>query len=380
MHRSTERTMDRVLILSVDRDDDLGKKAGVKGPVVGRRDVLTAALKLGIADPEESDTNAILGALNHYDAMRAELDGKGEVEIALLTGEERVGVRSDRVIAAQLESVVGAFQPDSAILVTDGAEDESVLPILRSQVRVDAVRKIIVKQSKGIEGTYYYIMKALEDEKWRSRMLVPLAFALIVFGLGIMLPNSAGRVLLGGLPLTMGLWALSRGLGIENSVQNVLEAMRQNADAAMFSTLLWVVTVFSAIFAVVQAITQYNFHSSVTTGLQLALLVTQDTLIWVIITFVSSAGGFLLLRWRRGSFSGGAVVLGMFGMAVYNVTSALIVITLDAIESGSYEFSPTNILDDALEPVIWIGLLWVTVTVVRALRLRKDTQDAYWGV
>ena len=91
--------MDRVLILSVDRDDDLGKKAGVKGPVVGRRDVLTAALKLGIADPEESDTNAILGALNHYDAMRAELDGKGEVEIALLTGEERVGVRSDRVIA-----------------------------------------------------------------------------------------------------------------------------------------------------------------------------------------------------------------------------------------------------------------------------------------
>ena len=304
MHQPTERTMDRVLILSVDRDDDLGKKAGVKGPVVGRRDVLTAALKLGIADPEESDTNAILGALNHYDAMRAELDGKGEVEIALLTGEERVGVRSDRVIAAQLESVVGAFQPDSAILVTDGAEDESVLPILRSQVRVDAVRKIIVKQSKGIEGTYYYIMKALEDEKWRSRMLVPLALALIVFGLGIMLPNSAGRVLLGGLPLTMGLWALSRGLGIENSVQNVLEAMRQNADAAMFSTLLWVVTVFSAIFAVVQAITQYNFHSSVTTGLQLALLVTQDTLIWVIITFVSSAGGFLLLRWRRGSFSG----------------------------------------------------------------------------
>ena len=98
MHRPTERTMDRVLILSVDRDDDLGKKAGVKGPVVGRRDVLTAALKLGIADPEESDTNAILGALNHYDAMRAELDGKGEVEIALLTGEERVGVRSDRVI------------------------------------------------------------------------------------------------------------------------------------------------------------------------------------------------------------------------------------------------------------------------------------------
>ena len=37
-------------------------------------------------------------------------------------------MRSDRAVAAQLEEVVAAFQPDEAILVTDGAEDESVLP------------------------------------------------------------------------------------------------------------------------------------------------------------------------------------------------------------------------------------------------------------
>ena len=54
--------MDRILVLTVDRDDDLGNKTSIRGPVVNRRNVLTAALKLGMADPEESDTNAILGA------------------------------------------------------------------------------------------------------------------------------------------------------------------------------------------------------------------------------------------------------------------------------------------------------------------------------
>ena len=60
-------SMVRTLVITIDRDNDLGVKAGIRGPVIGRKATLTAALKLGIADPEESDTNAILGALHHHD-------------------------------------------------------------------------------------------------------------------------------------------------------------------------------------------------------------------------------------------------------------------------------------------------------------------------
>ena len=77
--------MTRTLVLTVDRDNDLGLKTAIRGPVVGRKQVLTAALKLGIADPEESDTNAILGALNQHDNL-AEANSEGdEVEVAILT-------------------------------------------------------------------------------------------------------------------------------------------------------------------------------------------------------------------------------------------------------------------------------------------------------
>ena len=123
--------MTRILVLTVDRDNDLGNKTSIRGPVIGRRQVLTAALKLGIADPEESDTNAILGALRQHDTLKEANSEEDEVEVAILTGDEKVGMRSDRAIAAQLEEVVAAFQPDEAILVTDGAEDESVLPIIQ---------------------------------------------------------------------------------------------------------------------------------------------------------------------------------------------------------------------------------------------------------
>ena len=82
--------MVRTLVLTVDRDNDLGVKAGIRGPVVGRKATLSAALRLGIADPEESDTNAILGALHHHDQLVEGAQGNDEVEIALLTGDVRV--------------------------------------------------------------------------------------------------------------------------------------------------------------------------------------------------------------------------------------------------------------------------------------------------
>ena len=87
--------MTRTLVLTVDRDNDLGIKTAIRGPVVGRRQVLTAALKLGIADPEESDTNAILGALSQHDNLSENSAEDDEVEIAILTGDEKVGIRSD---------------------------------------------------------------------------------------------------------------------------------------------------------------------------------------------------------------------------------------------------------------------------------------------
>jgi len=169
----------KTLVLCVDRDDDLGTKAGVNGPVIGRDENLKATISLGLADPEEADTNTILSGLQLYD----DLVKRGmEAEIATISGDSHVGFQSDLILANQLENVLEVVKPDRAILVSDGVEDESIYPVVSSRIKIDSVRRVFIKQSPSIEGTYYMVMKTLRDEKMRRRWIVPLSMIIIIWG------------------------------------------------------------------------------------------------------------------------------------------------------------------------------------------------------
>src|SRR3990170_499752 len=168
----------KTLILSVDRDDDIGTKAGIKGPIIGREDNLNAAMKLGLADPEDSDVNTVLSAVTVYDER---IHMGEDAEVATITGDVRVGTISDRVLIQQLERVLEEVKPDRVFLVSDGAEDEYIFPVVGSRIRVDHVRRVIVRQSAGIESTYYTIVKAMRNPKVRRKVVFPVGLALVVF-------------------------------------------------------------------------------------------------------------------------------------------------------------------------------------------------------
>jgi len=177
--RALQGTIMKTLVLCVDRDDDLGTKAGMNGPVIGREENLKASVSLGLADPEEVDTNTILAGLQIYDdLMKRGMDA----EIATIAGDTHVGFQSDLILTNQLENVLEVVKPDRAILVSDGAEDEAVYPVISSRVKVDFVKRVYVKQSRSIEGTYYMIIKTLQDEKIRRKWIMPVSLLLIIFG------------------------------------------------------------------------------------------------------------------------------------------------------------------------------------------------------
>jgi len=176
----------KVLILSVDRDDDFGKKAGLNSPFIGREENLNAVMALGLKDPEDSDVNTVMAALSMYDEMLR----KGEdVEIATICGDVKVGYESDLVLTTQLENVLELVKPDRVILVSDGAEDEFIYPMVFSRVKVDSVRRVWVKQAPTVEGTYYIITKMLADDKMRKRIFTPLGLVLTVLGLFNVIPQ-----------------------------------------------------------------------------------------------------------------------------------------------------------------------------------------------
>jgi len=371
--------MVRTLVITVDRDNDLGVKAGIRGSVVGRRQVLTAALRLGIADPEESDTNAILGALHQHDLLAEGAEPNDEVEIAILTGDERVGIKSDRNIAQQLEDVISEFQPDRGILVTDGMEDESVLPILSSRLSIDHVEKIIVRQSKGIEGTYYYIAKAIEDPRWRARLLVPIAVFMMILGLGMILPN--GTVLIGSMPLLVGVYLLFKGLGAEDRLERLMRDMRESADAAILSSLLWAVTGVAILLAVVEGYDTYaEFRvDGGGSNILMGLTVLQKSLTWIVLGALAFALSMMVLRWKKGNFSGRSVLIIAFGAVLWTMATAALEVAIRITDGGGYEYDVTTIINDWGQTLLALFIFWALRTGVRSWESKQDT-GRYWGV
>jgi len=371
--------MVRTLVITVDRDNDLGVKAGIRGSVVGRRQVLTAALRLGIADPEESDTNAILGALHQHDLLAEGAEPNDEVEIAILTGDERVGIKSDRNIAQQLEDVISEFQPDRGILVTDGMEDESVLPILTSRLSIDHVEKIIVRQSKGIEGTYYYIAKAIEDPRWRARLLVPIAVFMMILGLGMILPN--GTVIIGAMPLLVGVYLLFKGLGAEDRLERLMRDMRESADAAILSSLLWAVTGVAILLAVVEGYDTYAEFQAIGggTNILMGLTVLQKSLTWIVLGALAFALSLMVLRWKKGNFSGRSVLVIAFGAVLWTMATAALEVAIRITDGGGYEYDVTTIMTDWGQTLLALFVFWAVRTGVRSWESKQDT-GRYWGV
>ena len=179
--------MKKTLVLVVDRDDDFGVKGRVNTPVIGKEECIEAANALGIADPEDSDTNALYAAISM--CMDLQEDGF-DAEVSLICGDEKVGHRSDLALVAQLEEVLDIVRPESVILVGDGAEDEYIYPIISSRAHVDSVRKVYIKQAPGIEGAFYIFTRILADPAKRKRFVAPVGMVLMLLSLFNILPNT----------------------------------------------------------------------------------------------------------------------------------------------------------------------------------------------
>jgi putative membrane protein len=195
----------KTLILNIDRDDDFGRKADLKSPIIGIKDNINAANKLGQADPEDSDLNAIFSAISLYNRFLKE---KKDVEIATICGDINVGIKSDEIITEQLEKVIKETQTDNVVLVTDGVGDEYVLPIIQSRIKITSINRVSVKQSRELEDTYYRIIKILEDEKVQKQFVLPIALVLIVGAIFVLLDMAASGF--GAILLTLGLYLLIR--------------------------------------------------------------------------------------------------------------------------------------------------------------------------
>ncbi len=179
-----EHKLSKLLVLSVDRDDDIGTKAKVETPVIGRDNCIEAAKKLAIADPEEADANAIFAAVKQYDEL---VTKKTDCQIAVIAGFYEGGVEADQNLRAELMKVASEFNASGAIVVSDGFEDREILPVLMSVMPIISIKRVVIKHSGRLEESYAvlgrYIKMLITDPRYSKFSLGVPGMLFLTIGL-----------------------------------------------------------------------------------------------------------------------------------------------------------------------------------------------------
>jgi len=218
------------LVVCLHRDADLDTDL----PVVGREAVESLVTTLGVDDPEDSRVNCLL------EGLRVAGDIEGAVVAVISSGGESVA--ADREVARQVESLVAEHDPDSAVVVVDSAEDERLVPIVESRVTVDAVDRVVVRQARDIESTYYLLKQFLADEQLRKSVLVPLGMALLAFPALLFVVESP-TLAVGAIATAVGLFLLYKGLGVDTYIARLPSETREALYSGQVSLVTYVVAV-----------------------------------------------------------------------------------------------------------------------------------------
>jgi len=271
------RTMG-LLVIAIDRDNDLGRKTGIRSPVLGREANVKAALELGLADPEESDTNTMLAAISAYDQL---LESDPNVEVVTICGDVRVGTKSDMKIANILDQVIVKTKATKAILVSDGAEDRELEPIIRSRLRIDSTRMVVVQQSRPIEDTLYTIIHKMEDPKIQRQFILPVALVMFVWGL--MTWFGYKELASGVIWVVLGGYMLIKVAGWEEAIRNFYtELLTVTSERVAFYSYAWLIASLMMIVAILQ-------------GLDRMQEVSNEGILAMVLAFLSLDGILLLL-------------------------------------------------------------------------------------
>ncbi len=199
---------DRILVLAIDVDNDLYRKTKITGPVIGRNDNLKAAARLALADPQDTDANTMFEAVKKFDELKR---AGHSVAVVTITGAEKEGYVADSEISRQIDIVLEKFKADSCVLVTDGASDNRIVPLLKSRVTINSVDILRMKQAEQFENTYFTILEKLKEPHYARIVFGIPAILLVLFAMSYYFNY-------GWQPPVMliGAYLLLKGFGIED--------------------------------------------------------------------------------------------------------------------------------------------------------------------
>jgi len=324
-------TANKLLVICIDRDDDLGRKTGISTPVVGRNACIEAAQRLALDDPEDADSNSIFFAVKTYE----DLVSKGyKTQVVVVTGVENRGVQADEKVASEIKSVLKKFSADGAVIVSDGEDDEMVIPVIQSVIPVISVQRVVMQVSRTIEHSYAVFGKFLKlvmyNPKYSKFFLGVPGILLLIGGIGAVTGYNAE--IFAVLVTILGGAFLIRAFDIDKAWSNWAKPTPEGFTR-MFTLITGLILIAASVPAGITTVSPENIPSDLGT----INLITDEV---VIGQFVSGMIPFLWIG--LGTIFVGILFSNWLNRKLRHISDLLRIIVLVALYPTVHQF--TNIL------------------------------------
>jgi len=324
-------TANKLLVICIDRDDDLGRKTGISTPVVGRNACIEAAQRLALEDPEDADSNSIFFAVKTYE----DLVSKGyEAQVITVTGVENRGVQADEKVASEIKSVLKKFSANGAVIVSDGEDDEMVIPVIQNVIPVISVQRVVMQVSRTIEHSYAVFGKFLKlvmyNPKYSKFFLGVPGILLLIGGIGAVTGYNAE--IFAVLVTILGGAFLIRAFDIDKAWSNWAKPTPEGFTR-MFTLITGLILIAASVPAGITTVSPENIPSD----LGIINLITDEV---VIGQFVSGMIPFLWIG--LGTIFVGILFSNWLNRKLRHISDLLRIIVLVALYPTVHQF--TNIL------------------------------------
>jgi putative membrane protein len=349
-----------LLVICVDRDNDVGEKTGIVTPVVGRDACIEAAQRLALEDPEDADSNSIFSAIKTYE----DLISKGyRAQVITVCGVKEKGIHADEKIASEIRSVLEKFSANGAVIVSDGEDDESVIPLIQNVIPVISVQRVVMKVSRTVEYSYAVFGKYLKmiayDSKYSKFFLGVPGILLLIGGIATVIGYTAE--IFAVLVSILGGAFLIRAFDIDKAWSHWAKPT-PSGFIRMFTMIAGIILILASVLAGVAAV-------------DISLIESEDDILNIVSNqvFVGQfISGVLPILWIGiGSIFAGMLLSNWLVGITKQISDSLRMIVLAALYPTVYQF--TNILINnessfTLIPPILIGL---AATLISAMILFK---------
>ncbi|MGH1568489.1 MAG: DUF373 family protein [Nitrosopumilus sp.] len=353
-------TANRLLVICVDRDNDVGEKAGIQTPIIGRDACIEAAQRLALEDPEDADSNSIFAAVKTYEDL---ISKRYQVEVVTIAGVKNRGVQADEKILDETKKVLEKFSANGAIIVSDGEDDESVIPVIQNVLPVVSVQRVVMKVSRSVEYSYAVFGKYLKmlayDAKYSKFFLGVPGILLLIGGVATVFGYTAE--IFAVLVSILGGAFLIRAFDIDR-VWSSWSKPTPMGFIRMFTMVAGVLLILSSIPAGVSAIDVELVEAD-------TQFITKITNKVIVGQFVS---GVLPILWiGMGSIFAGTLLSNWIGGIPRQISDILRIIVLGALYPTIFQFTNIMINDEPSLTLIPPLLGGLATTLISATILFK---------